>query len=101
MFAESALEIESGFLLTLKAADALKKGEDTRQIISMAKWHVSEILCKCIDRAIQICGSLGYSRDLKLELFYRDARAARLADGPSEVHKMVIARNLMNGKHEF
>jgi alkylation response protein AidB-like acyl-CoA dehydrogenase len=101
MFAESALEIESGFLLTLKAADALKKGEDTRQIISMAKWHVSEILCKCIDRAIQICGSLGYSRDLKLELFYRDARAARLADGPSEVHKMVIARNLMSGKNDF
>jgi acyl-CoA dehydrogenase len=85
----------------LKAADALKKGEDTRQIISMAKWHVSEILCKCIDRAIQICGSLGYSRDLKLELFYRDARAARLADGPSEVHKMVIARNLMSGKNDF
>ncbi|MCE9499119.1 MAG: acyl-CoA dehydrogenase family protein [Leptospira sp.] len=101
MFAESALEIESGFLLTLKAADTLKRKEDARQIISLAKWQVSETLCKCIDRAIQICGSLGYSRDLKLELFYRDARAARIADGPSEVHKMVISRNLISGKESF
>jgi acyl-CoA dehydrogenase len=101
MFAESALEIESGFLLTLKAADTLRSGADARQIISMAKWQVSETLNKCIDRAIQITGSTGYSRDLKLELAYRDARAARLADGPTEVHKMVIAKNLMSGKFDF
>jgi alkylation response protein AidB-like acyl-CoA dehydrogenase len=43
---------------------------------------------------VQICGSLGYSGDLPLERFYRDARAARIYDGPSEVHRMVIARNL-------
>jgi acyl-CoA dehydrogenase len=54
-----------------------------------------------VDRAVQICGSLGYSQDLKLELFYRDARAARIADGPSEVHKMVVFRGLFSGKHEF
>lgn len=101
MFAESALEIESGFLLTLKAADLLRREEDARVAISMAKWQVSETLCKVIDRGIQICGSMGYSQDMKLELFYRDARAARIADGPSEVHKMVIARNLLSGKHEF
>ncbi|MEM7183598.1 MAG: acyl-CoA dehydrogenase family protein [Spirochaetota bacterium] len=101
MFAESALEIESGYMLTLKAAHMLDEKEDTRHIISMAKWQVSETLCKVIDRAIQICGSLGYSRDSKLELFYRDARAARIADGPTEVHKMVIGRNLLSGKEEF
>ncbi|HMY47793.1 MAG TPA: acyl-CoA dehydrogenase family protein, partial [Leptospiraceae bacterium] len=101
MFAESALEIEQGFMLTLKAAHQLREGADARHIISMAKWAVSETLCKAIDRAIQITGSLGFSRDLKLELLYRDARAARIADGPSEVHKMVIARNLMNGKVQF
>jgi len=101
MFAESALEIESGFLLTLKAADTLKRKEDSRHIVSLAKWQVSETLGKTVDRAIQICGSLGYSRDLKLELFYRDARAARIADGPSEVHKMVISRNLISGKESF
>ncbi|HNO25776.1 MAG TPA: acyl-CoA dehydrogenase, partial [Leptospiraceae bacterium] len=101
MFAESALEIESGYMLTLKAADMLDKDMDTRQAISMAKWSVSETLCRVIDRAIQICGATGYSRDMKLELFYRDARAARLADGPSEVHKMVIGRNLVSGKASF
>jgi acyl-CoA dehydrogenase len=100
MLAENALDIESGYLLTLKAADTLKKGGDARQIISMAKWKVSETLCKVLDNAIQICGSSGYSRDMLLELFYRDARAARIADGPTEVHKMVIARGLISGKHE-
>lgn len=101
MFAEMGLKIESGFLLTLKAAHIINKGGDARQAISMAKWHVSETLQECIDTAIQICGSHGYSRYMKLELFARDARAARIADGPSEVHKMVIGRNLISGKASF
>lgn len=101
MFAKCGLDIEMGQMLTLKAAWKLETGQDARHAISMAKWHVSETLCKCIDEAIQICGSKGYSRDLPLELFYRDARAARIADGPSEVHKMVIGRNLISGKEDF
>ncbi|MBX7058046.1 MAG: acyl-CoA dehydrogenase family protein [Leptospirales bacterium] len=101
MFAQCALEIETGWLLTLKSAWLIQNGMDARQEISMAKWHVSETLCRCVDTAIQICGGRGYSRDLPLELFYRDGRAARLADGPSEVHKMVIGRNLVSGKFAF
>lgn len=101
MFAQSALEIEQGYLLTLKAAHLLREKADARHAISLAKWSVSETLCNAIDRAIQITGSLGFSRDLKLELLYRDARAARIADGPSEVHKMVIARNVLGGKEDF
>ena len=101
MFSQSALEIESGYLLTLRAADLLRRGEDARHAISLAKWQVSETLNQCVDRAVQICGSLGYSRDLKLEMLYRDARAARIADGPSEVHKMVVFRGLSSGKYEF
>ena len=50
---------------------------------------------KVIDRAIQICGALGISKDLILERFYRDARAFRIYDGPSEVHRMVIAREFL------
>ncbi|WP_411824362.1 acyl-CoA dehydrogenase family protein [Leptospira sp. 'Mane'] len=98
LFAECATEIEMGFLLTLKAGWLLQTGQDARQEISMAKWKVSESLCKTVDTAIQICGGKGYSRDLPLELFYRDARAARIADGPSEVHKMVIGRNYVSEK---
>ncbi len=101
MFADRAVEIESGLLLTLKCAHMYDKGEDARHLTSMAKLHVSETLCRTLDTAIQICGSAGYSRDLPLELFYRDARAARLADGPSEVHRMVIGRSLMSGRTEF
>ncbi len=101
MFAQCALEIEMGWLLTLKSAWLIQNGQDARQQISMAKWHVSETLCRTVDTAIQICGGRGYSRDLPLELFFRDGRAARLADGPSEVHKMVIGRNLVSGKFEF
>ncbi|MCB1309560.1 MAG: acyl-CoA dehydrogenase family protein [Leptospiraceae bacterium] len=101
MFAECATDIEMGLLLTLKAGWIIDQGLDSRHAISMAKLHVSETLCRAIDTAIQICGATGYSRDLPLELFYRDARAARLADGPSEVHKMVIGRGLMSGKQEF
>jgi len=61
----------------------------------MAKVYISEILNKIVDRALQIHGSLGYSGDLPLERFYRDARAARIYDGPSEVHRMVIARSVL------
>jgi acyl-CoA dehydrogenase len=48
-----------------------------------------------VDRALQICGSLGVSEDLPLADFYREARAFRIYDGPSEVHRMVIARGLL------
>ncbi len=101
MFADSAVEIEAGFMLTLKAAWMLESGQDARASLSMAKLYVSEMLCRVIDRAIQICGAKGYSRDLPLELFYRDARAARFADGPSETHRMVLGRTLTSGKQDF
>ncbi len=101
MLARAAVEIEAGMLLTMKAARLLEEGKDFRHAGSMAKLKVSETLCNVLDDAIQICGATGYSRDLPLELFYRDARAARLADGPSETHLMVLSRNLISGNAEF
>lgn len=101
MLADSATEIHAGHLMTLHAAWLIEQGQDSRHYTSMAKLYVSEILGKVIDRAIQICGSLGYSTDLPLERYYRDARAARIVDGPSEVHRMVIARNTLKGTREF
>lgn len=99
--ADRAMEIELGNLITLKAAWKVQQGQDARQEISMAKLYVAETLCRVLDDAIQICGSAGYSRDLPLEWFYRNARAARIADGPSEVHKMIISRNILSGKSPF
>jgi acyl-CoA dehydrogenase len=95
MLADSAMELYGARLMVLHSAWKLDRGEDVKQEVSMVKVHAAEALGRVIDRAIQICGSLGYSSDLPLERFYRDARAARIYDGPSEVHRMVIARNLV------
>src|SRR5207244_491864 len=95
MFADSAIEMHASRLMVLEAAWKLERGEEARQETSMCKVFVAEAVGRVIDRAIQICGALGISRDLVLERFYRDARAFRIYDGPSEVHRMVIARQLL------
>ena len=94
MLADSAIDLYAGRLMVLHAAWKIESSEEFRQEVSIVKVHVAEALGRVVDRAIQICGSLGDSGDLPLERFYRDARAARLYDGPSEVHRMLIARNL-------
>jgi alkylation response protein AidB-like acyl-CoA dehydrogenase len=93
--ADSAIQLYAARLMVLHAAWKLERGEDARQEVSFVKVFVSEALGDIVDRAIQVHGSLGYSGDLPLERFYRDARAARIYDGPSEVHRMVIARSLL------
>lgn len=95
MLAESALDLYASRLMVLHSAWLIEQGRPFRQEVSMAKVYVAEALHRVVDRAIQIHGALGYSGDLPLERFYRDARAARLYDGPSEVHRMVIARNVL------
>jgi acyl-CoA dehydrogenase len=81
--------------MVLHAAYRIERGLDFRQEVAFVKVFVSEALGDIVDRAIQVHGSLGYSGDLPLERFYRDARAARIYDGPSEVHRMLIAHNLL------
>ncbi len=67
----------------------------------MAKVLVADTLHKAIDTAIQLCGAKGYSKDTILEWMYRYARQARLVDGASEVHKMVLSRNLLQSGTDF
>jgi len=100
MLADSAVELYASRLMVLHAAWRIETGQDYRQEVSFAKLYVSEVLDRVVDRAIQICGSLGYTDDLPLARFYRDARAARIYDGPSEVHRMVIARNVAKAMAE-
>jgi hypothetical protein len=85
----AALAIQQGRLLTMQAAWALDQGSRARAEISMAKVVVSEALHQAADAAIQVCGARGYSRDTVLEWIYR---YARLVDGASEVHRMVLRR---------
>jgi len=61
----------------------------------MAKVHVADTLHKAVDTAIQLMGAKGYSKDTLLEWMYRYARQARLVDGASEVHKMVLAQQYL------
>ena len=89
---EVAHEIEMGRLIVMKAAWKLDQGDFARQEVSMAKIHVADTLHKAVDIAIQLNGARGYSKDTVLEWIYRYARQARLVDGASEVHKMVLAR---------
>ena len=101
LIGEAAMAIEIGRLLTLKAALALDRGRRARAEVSMAKIQVSETLHKAIDTAIQLMGARGYSKDTPLEWMYRYARQARLVDGASEVHKMVLARFLADEDKDF
>lgn len=95
MLADSATEIHAGKLMVRHAAWLLEKGERARSETSMAKIVVAETVNRVLDRAIQICGGMGISRDLPLSRWYEEARAFRIYDGPSEVHRMVVARGVL------
>lgn len=92
LLGEAAMQIQVGRLLTMHAAWKLDQGDYARKEVSMAKVAVADVLHKSVDTAIQLCGARGYSKDTPLEWIYRYARQARLVDGASEVHKMVLAR---------
>jgi alkylation response protein AidB-like acyl-CoA dehydrogenase len=93
--ADSAAEINAARLMTLNAAWKLDRGDDARIEISLIKFFGARMLHDVIDRAIQVHGALGYSKDTPLEMFYRDARAARIYDGPDEVHRQVVAQRIL------
>src|SRR3546814_8524722 len=95
------MAIEVGRLLTMRAAVKLDGGDFARKEISMAKIQVADTLHKAVDTAIQLLGARGYSKDTPLEWMYRYARQARLVDGASEVHKMVLARAFLEQGRDF
>jgi acyl-CoA dehydrogenase len=96
--AKSRIEVDQARLLTLYAAwqmDTLGKRE-ARQAISMIKVVAANMVMDVLDRAMQVHGSLGVSDDTPLAMLWRGLRMLRLADGPDEVHKMVIALREIN-----
>jgi acyl-CoA dehydrogenase len=101
MLGEAAMAIELGRLLTMKAAVKLDQGDFARKEVSMAKVQVADTLHDVVDTAIQLMGAKGYSKDTPLEWMYRYARQARLVDGASEVHKMVLARTFLEQGMDF
>jgi acyl-CoA dehydrogenase len=98
--AESRAAIEAARLLVLHAAWTIDTHgpEAAREAISLVKFHVAGVMQQVVDRAIQTHGALGISDDTVLSWFYRQERAARIYDGPDEVHKTVVARRIL-GKY--
>ncbi|MGE4562204.1 MAG: acyl-CoA dehydrogenase family protein, partial [Rhodospirillales bacterium] len=101
MLGEAAMAIHTGRLLVMSAAWKLDQGDFARTEVAMAKIAVADTLHKAVDTAIQLCGAKGYSKDTLLEWMYRYARQARLVDGASEVHKMVLARHFAERGLDF
>ena len=97
MLADSAMEINACRLTLWQTASRIDSGEEARGAISMLKVQASEMLGRVVDRAVQIYGGAGYCCDLPIERYYRDARIARIYDGTSEIHRMVMARQMMKG----
>ena len=100
MIAESAAEIQAARMMTLDAARAIDSGSEARTEISLIKFWGARMLHNVVDRAIQVHGALGVTADTPLEFMYREARYARLYDGPDEVHRMVVARKLVRDPYE-
>jgi acyl-CoA dehydrogenase len=98
---EVAKEISIGRLLVMHAAWLLDAGSRARKEVSMAKVQVADTLHLASDVAIQLNGARGYSKDTVLEWIYRYARQARLVDGASEVHAMVLARSMREKGQDF
>ena len=97
MLADSAMEINACRLALWQIASDIDSGKEMRGGISMLKIQASEMLGRVVDRAVQIYGGAGYCRDLPIERYYRDARISRIYDGTSEVHRIVMARELIKG----
>jgi acyl-CoA dehydrogenase len=96
--AKSRMETEQARLLTLKAAWTMdtEGKKAARREISMIKVVAANVVMDVLDRAIQVHGSLGMSDDTPLAAMWRYSRMLKVADGPDEVHKMVIARRELN-----
>lgn len=94
-FADAATQLYAGRLMVLNTAWKVENGLPHRTEVAMVKTFVSETLNEVVDHALQVHGGWGYTTDFPFERWYRDARAARIFDGPSEVHRMFIARQLL------
>jgi acyl-CoA dehydrogenase len=97
--ADSEAEMTAARLMTLHAAWKMDAEgvSAARKDIGMIKYYGAKVLHDVIDRSLQAHGALGYSTDLPLEAMYRFARAARIYDGPDEVHRTSVARQVLRG----
>ena len=100
MLADCASELYIARLMLLHIAWKAEKGMDLRQENSIAKVYLANMVHKVVDTAIQLHGALGYSQDTPLARWYTSIRSQRLVDGPDEVHRWTVGRNLLRAYKE-
>jgi acyl-CoA dehydrogenase len=93
--AEGATKVHATRMMTYHCAWKIDHGIDARNEISMIKWYGAEMVYDIIDKGMQMFGAMGMSLDLPLALMSQKARIMRIYDGATEIHKMVIARNIL------
>lgn len=98
MLADSEMEIRAARLLVYEAAWLGDMGRNFKVESSIAKVMATETAGRVVDRCIQMFGGLGVSQEMPLERWYRELRIKRIGEGPSEVHRMVVARHLLGGR---
>lgn len=97
--ADSYMDIQASRLMTINCAEVIDSGNDPRTKISAIKIFAPNALHRVVDRAIQIHGTIGVSGDTSLAGMYQGARTLRIADDPDEVHKILIAKNVLKRYH--
>ena len=95
VLADSRADLDAAWLLTLRAARMLDDSQRAGAETSMAKLFATEACGRVVDRAVQIHGGYGYSREFLVERLYRDARVTRIYEGTNEIQRVVIARELL------
>jgi alkylation response protein AidB-like acyl-CoA dehydrogenase len=98
MLADSYMELHAARLLTYETAWKEDQGKDPRIEASEIKCFATEMAYRVLDRSIQVHGGIGLSKDLPLERWLREIRVLRVGEGPSEIHRWVVARSLLKGK---
>jgi acyl-CoA dehydrogenase len=96
MIADSEMELRAARLLVYEAANRCDARQPFKVEASIAKVVATETAGRVIDRAIQILGGMGVAKEMPLERWYREARIRRIGEGPSEVQRMVLARELLS-----
>jgi alkylation response protein AidB-like acyl-CoA dehydrogenase len=96
--AEMAVRVAAAEALTFAAAEAMDRGEKVTRLASEAKLYAGEAAVFCSERGVQIHGGYGFIKDYRAEKYYRDAKICTIGEGTSEIQRLVIARQLLQGR---
>ena len=97
MLADNKVDLDASRLLVLRAASGKESGQRFSEEASVAKLFASEAAWRVVNRAVQVHGGYGYTREFAAERHLRDVRVTQIYEGTSEVQRMVIARTLLRG----